>query len=136
MKKATNLSKSPKKMNAQIYITVFLLMLLASCNKVAEVDLAGNWQAIEVTEEGSPLTLEVEQIKMNFHPTYYEYTSTLKYKEAGTYRIQSNLLFTKDTLKKEGLEKAVEISKIGPDSLFFRMNEKGKERVLKMIRVE
>lgn len=121
-------------MREHILLSIISITFLWSCQKVNQIDLVGKWKAIEVLEQGSPLAVDVQKINMYFFPNHYEYTSTLKYQEAGHYRIQSNLLFTKDTTKSDALEKAVEIAKIDKDSLFLRMNENGKERILKMVR--
>ena len=119
--------------------TIFLIiaiLIFSQCQKIEENHLLGKWRTIEVLEQNQPLTVDVEQIYIQFTPTYYEFHSTLKHKEAGSYFLQSNLLFTKDTIQQEALEKAVEITKLTTDSLFIRMNEKGMERIWKMVKVE
>ena len=99
-------------------------------------DLYGNWQAVALTEEGDTLKVNINEIKLSFTERIYQFESTLRYKEAGPYYLQSNLLLTKDTLGKKLLEKGVEITKVNQDSLFLRMNEEGKERLLVMVREE
>ena len=118
------------KISKLFVIGVFLF--LGNCQQIKENHLVGKWRAVEVLEEGKKLTVDVTKIHIEFQPSHYEYYSTLNHKEAGTYYLQSNLLVTKDTLKKEAVEKAVEVTHLSEDSLFIRMNEKGQERILKM----
>jgi len=101
---------------------------------IQKEDLYGTWQAVALTEEGESLQVNLEEIQLSFNKQYYEFHSTLNYKEAGHFQVQSNLLLTKDTLKNSLLEKSVEITKFQNDSLFVRMNEQGRERRLVLVR--
>ncbi len=94
-------------------------------------ELVGNWQAIDLLEEGEPLPIDVDQIRITFQPDgAYQYHSTLNYQEAGSYYLSGKTLFRLDTLNQASSEKAVEIAYMGADSLVFRMNENGRERLL------
>jgi len=126
-------------MNLKIVATITLGMclLFTACEQeVPKEELYGNWQAVALKEEGKSLTINIEEIKLSFKKRTYVFESTLQYKEAGIYRLQSNLLLTKDTLKENVLEKGIEISRLTKDSLFLRMNEQGKERRLTMVRMK
>ena len=111
---------------------IFILALFVSCNAINKKQLKGEWTAVQLTEEGDTLNVNLEEITLNFDDNAYQFTSTLNYGESGTYRLAENLLYTQDTLSGDALEKVVEITKIKVDSLFIRMNEGGKERLLVM----
>jgi len=124
------------KLKIVINIVLGMCLLFTACEKeVPKEELFGAWEAVELTEEGKPLEINLQEIKLSFKAQTYVYESTLQYKEAGKYRLQANLLLTKDTLKDNGVEKGIEISKLTKDSLFLRMNEQGKERRLTMVRL-
>jgi hypothetical protein len=114
---------------------LFLLLILTlffSCEKLNKEHLKGHWSAIHLTEEGDSLKVNLEEITLAFSDKKYDFTSTLNYKESGTYLLKDNLLFTVDTLNDKANEKVVEITKLKADSLFIRMNDGGKERILVM----
>ncbi len=113
------------------------LFLLCSCENPNKRLLIGNWQTSEILEEGKPLEVDFSLIDFNFTEAgLYDYHSTLNYREAGSYYLQSNLLFTLDTLNEASMEKAVKITKLTQDSLFLKMNENGKERIMRLFRVK
>ena len=113
---------------------LFFLSLLSACQSISKEDLYGVWQAVDLTEEGTPLDVNLSEISLSFDEQEYEFNSTLNYREAGSYYLQASLLVTKDTLQVNGVEKGIEISKLYKDSLFLRMNEDGKERRLVLVR--
>ena len=120
-------------MNRILLLIGFLFV--ASCTNEKEKLLPGNWQATEVLEEGEPLAVPVADIRFDFFEDgTYIYNSTLNYKEAGTYSIQSNLLYTLDTVNQASVEKAVRIELLTQDSLHLQMKEQGKSRLLKLVR--
>jgi hypothetical protein len=107
------------------------------CQEDAEHKLRGSWQAVELLEEGDPLPIDVKQIGITFHEEgAYEYHSTLNYQEAGYYYLNGKILYRLDTLNQASTEKAVEIAHIESDSLVFRMNENGRERLLILERAD
>lgn len=120
--------------NTPLLISISLLLLLIACNNITKEDLYGDWQAVQLTEEGQEVPVNLSEINLLFKENSYHFNSTLKYREAGTYRLQSNLLITKDTINNNRLEKGIEIYRMMPDSLYLRMNEEGKERLLVMVR--
>jgi len=114
------------------YLFLLLIFVLSSCGGIDKEQLKGNWTAVELTEEGDSLKVNLDEITLNFKDKGYDFTSTLNYKEAGTYSLEKNLLMTLDSLNEGTIEKVVEITKLQNDSLFIRMNEAGKERILVM----
>ena len=108
-----------------------LAILTISCNKYAKKDISGTWQAAQIIEEGKALEVNVDAIGFTFDEMGgYEYSSTLKYQEKGSYYLERDLLYTTDTLNQGSVQKAVRITKLTPDSLHLKMNDAGKERVL------
>ena len=121
-----------------IYTLASALMVLLF-NACAQDDpnlLIGSWTAYDVLEEGQSLDINASEIKLDFHnEEIYSYKSTLDYQEAGQYTVQSSYLYTTDTLQEnQAARKAVEIIQLTADSLQLRMNDEGKERILKMLK--
>jgi|GEM_PF-375524 len=110
--------------------------LLGACAKDDPNLLIGSWIAYEVLEEGEKLDINASEIKLEFvDDLVYTYSSTLDYEEAGRYNVQSSYLYTTDTLSKtESGRKAVEIIQLTTDSLQLRMNDNGRERILRMLK--
>ncbi|MCB0572266.1 MAG: hypothetical protein KDC66_21010 [Phaeodactylibacter sp.] len=112
-------------------------MMALGCAPVQESLIQGHWQGVTVLEEGAPLQVDPALISISFgSDNGYDYTSTLNYREAGTYYIDSKYLHTTDTLNQASTEKAVEIVTLTADSLILKMNEGGRERLLKLARVK
>lgn len=116
------------------YLFCLACCLLASCGGIQQEQLKGKWTAVQLTEEGDSLKVNLDEITLDFGNKGYDFTSTLNYKEAGTYTLKDNLLTTLDSLNEGTIEKVVEITRLQNDSLYIRMNEQGKERILVMIR--
>ena len=114
------------------FIFLFGICFAISCGGLDKEQLKGNWTAVQLTEEGDSLKVNLDEITLKFKEKGYDFTSTLNYKEAGIYDLQKNLLTTLDSLNEGTIEKVVEITKLQNDSLFIRMNESGKERILVM----
>ncbi len=112
-------------------VLVALIFLLPSCSPYNNTDLAGEWTAISLTEEGDSLAIELSDVGFSFtEDGQYTFSSTLEYQEAGSYRLDGPYLFTTDSLSGVALEKAVEIKALQNDSLTILMNDLGKERVM------
>ncbi|MEN0004529.1 MAG: lipocalin family protein [Bacteroidota bacterium] len=112
-------------------VVLVALVSLASCSSVDDGYIIGTWQAVQVKEEGDPLPINVEEISFTFQDNEaYHYESTLNYREAGSYYIEGNYLYTTDTVNQGSMEKAVEIITLSEDSLQLKMDEKGKERII------
>lgn len=121
----------------RILIVVFaLLTILPACQSGYQpADLQGNWQAVAITEEGTPLAVDPSQIELQFTPAdRYTYRSTLNYREAGSFYVDGTYLFTRDTLNQASTEKAVEILKLANDTLQLKMMDGDKERLLTMVK--
>ena len=117
------------------YFLFFVLILMAvNCGGLDKEQLKGKWTAVQLTEEGDSLKVNLDEITLNFKEKGYDFTSTLNYKEEGIYKVQKKYLTTLDSLNEGTVEKVVEITKLQNDSLFIRMNEAGKERLLVMIK--
>jgi len=114
------------------YIFCLLCCFLISCGGIQQEQLKGKWTAVQLTEEGDSLKVNLEEITLGFHEKGYDFTSTLNYKEAGIYRLNDNFLTTLDSLNEGTKEKVVEITRLENDSLYIRMIEQGKERILVM----
>lgn len=115
----------------------FVLAGLAfACDPYANFDIAGEWQATDLTEQGDTLAVELSEIQFEFTAEgHYHFQSTLNYKEAGTYRLDGPYLFSTDTLQPPLREKAVEIIHLSGDTLQLKMKELGKERIMTLKKV-
>lgn len=114
---------------------ICVLLLFSACQTYEEDLLSGAWRGSSILESNQPLEIDPAAIKLTLQPNgAYQYESTLNYREAGTFYMEQQYLYTMDTLNQASTEKAVEIVLLTPDSLHLRMNEGGKERLLKMVR--
>lgn len=127
-----------------LFLKVFVLCLLCSfiisCQQETQEDkkalLIGQWQATNLLEETDTLGIDLNAVQLEFHTTkQYSFHGTLNELEAGTYRIQKDLLFTKDTLSQPPHEKVVKILKLNTDSLQLEMRDKDKKRILDLRKV-
>ncbi|MCF8243702.1 MAG: lipocalin family protein [Saprospiraceae bacterium] len=116
---------------------ILLPLLLVACGNVQEKKLVGKWQAISLIEDGMPIPVPPSEVGFEFSPQgYYNFRSTLNYKEAGTFYVSGSLLFTMDTLNEASTEKSVQILDLTKDSLFIRMNDEGRQRIVKLGRLQ
>lgn len=113
------------------WLALFCLTAVWSCQSNHEEKLVGRWEAVNLLEEGTPLSIDLSQIGITFYPGgSYQYRSTLNYQEAGSYYLAGKTLYRTDTLNQASSERAVEVAFLDADSLVFRMNENGRERLL------
>jgi len=120
----------------KLVIGIITLFLFVNCTNQNKKNLHGEWQGVEILEKDRPLEVNAEEIKFWFGPEErYRFQGTLNYREAGTYYLQSKYLYTTDTVNQASTEKAVEIVKLTEDSLFLKMQEAGKERLMKLRKV-
>jgi hypothetical protein len=83
-----------------------------------------------------PLDIDISTLRFAFFESgHYTFQGTLDYREAGTFSIKGDLLYTLDTINQASSEKAVKIVNLTPDSLFLKMNEEGKIRIVKLFKV-
>jgi hypothetical protein len=123
-------------MHTKLVIVAFLIFVGLSCSPYRQNDLIGDWQAISITQEGDTLKIDPKIVKFTFNKDEgYTFRSTLNYQESGTYYIINKQLFTMDTLNRASTEKIVEILQLSPDSLNLKMNDAGKERLMKLKKV-
>lgn len=118
------------------FASALMVLLFNACAPDDPNLLIGSWTAYDVLEEGESLDINASEIKLDFvNDEVYAYRSTLDYQEAGQYTVQSSYLYTTDTLQEsQAARKAVEIIQLTADSLQLRMNDEGKERILKMLK--
>lgn len=119
-----------------LMVVLGLLTISTACQSGYQATaLQGQWQAVAITEEGTPLAVDLSQIELQFTPSdRYTYQSTLNYREAGSFYVDGTYLFTRDTLNQASTEKAVEILKLANDTLQLKMMDGEKERRLTMIK--
>ncbi len=116
-------------------ILMVVCILLAGCSGYAAGSLSGKWQCAKLEENGQELPLDASEISFRFDKDgLYEFNSTLNYREAGTFSLQGELLFTLDTINKASTEKAVRVLSLDRDTLVLQMNAEGNERVLTLHR--
>ncbi len=119
-------------------ILVYLSVLAATaCSTHEKEDIQGTWEGIAVLEDETPMAIDPSEIRISFgDKNNYAYSSTLNYKEAGTYYLDGKYLYTTDTLNMASTEKAVEIVKLVEDSLVLKMNDGGRSRILQLKKVK
>lgn len=116
-----------------ILLAVFITTIFSACDAVDKGHIIGQWKAVSVEEDGEELAIDPAEIKFVFgSDDSYQYFSTLNYREAGSYYVEGNYLYTTDTLNQGSMEKAVEIIEMSTDSLHLKMDDQGKERILKL----
>ncbi len=116
------------------HICLLLLLFATSCSNPLQDAVIGNWKAALVTEEGEKLAVDTGEVKLSLQENgQYNYSSTLNYQEAGSWFLDDNLLFTNDTIHKAG-QKAVMILEVKKDTLVLKMVEKGKDRLLTLVK--
>ena len=122
-------------MTAKTTLIALLLFLLSACTNRMEKELIGRWQGVELLEEGEPLAIDPAEIRFEFFSKNdYSFASTLNYREAGHYRVQSEYLFTTDTTRADATEKVIRILQLEVDTLVMEMKEQEKPRELKLLR--
>jgi hypothetical protein len=118
-------------------ITCAILLLLISCANQRERQILGAWQAFEITEEGEPLLVKPEEVRFEFRAdNTYSYQSTLNYKETGSFRIQNGYLLTRELSGANEPERAVLIERLEADTLVLGMEDQGKTREVKLLRLD
>ncbi len=123
-------------MKYQIIVFSYLMAIMG-CNSLDSERLVGKWQAYFISEGGETLNLDYTPVNFEFtNDGYYSFNSTVDYKEAGTYYINGTLLFTLDTVNTASSEKAVQIEALTSDSLILKMMANGKDKLMKLKKVE
>jgi hypothetical protein len=113
------------------------LLLIFGCESWNEKKLCGKWQAASVTENGMPVDVQLDEIGFEFLTNgFYNFHSTLDYREAGTFSLHGDLLYTLDTINEASSEKAVKLITLTHDSLAIKMHEEGHPRILTLYRIQ
>lgn len=117
------------------YLLLTFLLLNISCSKFSHSDLIGHWTALSVIEQNKPLEVNHSEITLAFanNGTYY-FTSTLNYKEAGSYHLHDEKLITTDTLQEPPVSKTVLVEKLDSDTLRIKMKNDVDWMLLTMIK--
>ena len=124
-------------MKFKIISSCFILFLfsLCSCGHDTEKQLTGEWKAHLLTERLDTLDLPPNDVRLTFSPPHmYTFEGTLRYREAGTFRVKGRVIFVKDTLNQKA-EKAIHIESLKGDTLILNMMENKIPRRLEMHRV-
>ena len=123
-------------MKFSILISITLLGLV-SCQDNCNQQVLGKWQAASILEDGMPLQVPVNVVGFEFFPNgYYNFRSTLEYKEAGAFEVKSGYLFTLDTMNEASTQKSVQILSVTKESLFLKMNAEGEEQIVKLFKIK
>jgi hypothetical protein len=118
------------------FILAAALFATTSCKSELERNIEGNWFADALTEAGVPMEVNSDLVQFEFKSNNeYTFNGTLNIHEEGKFRISKDYLYTQDALK-QAPEKAVRIDRLTVDSLVLTMNDKGKERVLTLLRLQ
>lgn len=119
----------------RLLILSSLLLFTLSCGEREDLLLLGSWQAVSVLEAGDSLRLDPAEIGFDFTANNrYNFRSTLRYTEAGTWRYADGFLFARDTTRSTGEERVVAVEQLTADSLTIRMLAEDKERELVFLR--
>jgi len=112
------------------------LLLFFSCESWNEKKLCGKWQATSLSENGMPLDVPLDDVGFDFSDNgFYNFHSTLNYREAGKFSLHGDLLYTLDTINEASSEKTVKILLLTTDSLSIKMSVEGQPRVLTLYKI-
>lgn len=116
-------------------LSALTLALLPSCGEPEDRQLVGNWRAVSVTEGLDSVRLNPAEISFRFAAdNRYQFESTLRYREAGTWSYREGFLTAQDTTNSPAAERVVAVDKLTTDSLVLRMNGESAERVVVLLR--
>ncbi|TAK36618.1 MAG: hypothetical protein EPO28_13175 [Saprospiraceae bacterium] len=126
-----------KKSNiTNIALVAGAILLFCGCESWNEKKLSGKWQAASFTENGMPVDVPLEEIAFEFTTNgFYKFHSTLNYREAGTFSLIGDLLYTLDTINEASSEKAVKVLSLTLDSLSIKMHEDGHPMILTLYKI-
>jgi lipocalin-like protein len=112
------------------------ILLFCGCESWNEKKLCGKWQAASVTENGMPVDVALDEIGFEFSTNgFYNFHSTIDYREAGTFSLRGDLLYTLDTINEASSEKTVKVLTLTADSLAIKMHEDGHPRILTLYKI-
>ena len=110
-----------------------LLMATGCANNENAQLIVGNWNAVEWKVDGQPDGHNTADTHFSFDAKgnyNYQYGEL---KEAGTYKVENNMLFTR---KPKETEMMVKIVKLTADSLVFDMSRSGQQETLTLLRAK
>ena len=115
------------------WLMAIIVLLLSSCNNNSENNklIVGNWTGSEWLVDGAVSTRNPQDAHFTFNDKgaySFEYADS---KEAGTYKIENDMLFTTPAGQKEIMVKIVKLTK---DSLVFDMNRGGQPETLTLLK--
>ena len=109
---------------------LLICSLLSSCKQNPAYQLiAGHWKAADWIIEGASTSAENVQFEFRSDKTYHAVLGQSE--EEGTFRIESEYLFTKTG---DQLEIMVNIEKLTADSMVLGMNRSGQRETLILVR--
>jgi len=117
------------------YKTIILFMALGltiwGCSNADTSLLYGDWKGEDWLIEGKSTGLDAKSVNFEFEPdgTYTANFGTLK--EAGTYRLRADKLYTIADGKKE---KVVQLLTLNQDTVRMNMNRSGQTEVLVLVK--
>lgn len=118
--------------------TAFTLLLIwVSCqSKQQRHFLQGHWSAFRYERADSSVLQDyLNQVTLSIDGNNrYSFTSTLNYREAGTFRLSDQFFFVTDTTRLPSREKKLLIRYLTKDTLILGMEEDGEDRTLMMYR--
>jgi hypothetical protein len=116
-----------------IILSCFVVLCIA-CS-VNEAQLAGQWRACALYENGQTKPVTLEQIRLQINPNgRYQFNTIGHYSEAGTWRTSMKYLFMLDTVHQPITEHAAKVQYLSQDTLKLIMQTNGTEMVLFMSR--
>ncbi len=107
---------------------------LSSCSKWKSYQLQGQWQGVRLLEGKDSVAVDPSLIKLSIDKDSYSFSSTLNYREEGSWRLEDDVLYTTNKLVENPYEKAVYILQLKRNTLVLWMMDDGKERVLSLRR--
>lgn len=115
-------------------LAALFLIWLTACGSEPN-HIVGDWTAVDVREDGDSMRLVPDQVGFTFtEDGRYQYRSTLKYREAGHYRIEADRLIATDTTQAQAQERVTQILLLKPDSLRLRMRQDSTLRTILLLR--
>jgi len=113
------------------YLLLLPLFLIVACSESTDAELTGQWQGSSWLVKGQPSGRDASQVSFDFQADGRYSGSFGNQKEAGSYRLEGNKLYT----NAEGqAEKMVEVSLSGTDTLRMDMNRAGTPETIVLVR--
>ena len=108
----------------------FCALSLTSCGMWKSYQLQG----VRLMEGKDSVAVDPSLIRLTINKDSYAFSSTLNYREQGSWRLEDDVLYTTNELADTPYEKAVYIQQLKRDTLVLWMMDEGQERVLTLHR--